>query len=164
MKNVKWGELDYLILDLPLVQEISNLLLVQKIKLTGAIIVTTPQDLAHVDVKKGSDMFSKVDTPILGVVENMVGTSLSGQLTNTDLSNASLVINDEKVVFDKEGNFNFIHNVFSGQSGEKESKRLGLPLLGQIPLDYSLSKSCDVGEPYVINNENLTYSKYFLKL
>ena len=104
-ENVKWGELDYLILDLPWYRRYPTYFS-PKIKLTGAIIVTTPQDLAHVDVKKGSDMFSKVDTPILGVVENMVGTSLSGQLTNTDLSNASLVINDEKVDFDKEGNFN----------------------------------------------------------
>ena len=163
-ENVKWGELDYLILDLPPGTGDIQLTLVQKIKLTGAIIVTTPQDLAHVDVKKGSDMFSKVDTPILGVVENMVGTSLSGQLTNTDLSDASLVINDEKVVFDKEGNFNFIHNVFSGQSGKKESKRLGLPLLGQIPLDYSLSKSCDIGQPYVINNDNSNIQHIFSKI
>ena len=109
-------------------------------------------------------MFSKVDTPILGVVENMVGTNLFGQLTNADLSNASLVINDEKVVFDKEGNFNFIHNVFSGQSGEKESKRLGLPLLGQIPLDYNLSKSCDEGQPYVINNDNSNIQHIFSKI
>ena len=63
-ENVKWEELDYLILDLLLYRRYSTYFS-PKIKLTGAIIVTTPQDLAHVDVKKGSDMFSKVDTPIL---------------------------------------------------------------------------------------------------
>ena len=69
--DVIWGELDYLILDLPPGTGDIQLTLVQRLALTGAIIVTTPQDLALLDVKKGADMFKKVNTPVLGVVENM---------------------------------------------------------------------------------------------
>ena len=69
--NVAWGDLDYLILDLPPGTGDIQLTLVQKIKLFGAVIITTPQDLSNVDVRKGSDMFKKVNTPILGIIENM---------------------------------------------------------------------------------------------
>ena len=69
--DVIWGELDYLILDLPPGTGDIQLALVQRLALSGAIIVTTPQDLAILDVRKGADMFKKVNTPVLGVVENM---------------------------------------------------------------------------------------------
>ena len=69
--NVNWGDLDFLFIDLPPGTGDIQLTLVQKIALSGAIIVTTPQDLSLIDVEKGSDMFRKVNVPILGVVENM---------------------------------------------------------------------------------------------
>ena len=78
--NVDWGNLDFLILDLPPGTGDIQLTLVQKIALSGAIIVTTPQDLAHQDVKKGSDMFNKVNTPVIGVVENMSFYNLKGNI------------------------------------------------------------------------------------
>ena len=83
--KVEWGDLDYLILDLPPGTGDIQLTLVQKIALSGAIMVTTPQDLSLIDVKKGSDMFKKVNTPIIGVVENMVGTTLSGKISNVNI-------------------------------------------------------------------------------
>ena len=70
-EDVEWGELDYLILDLPPGTGDIQLTLVQKLALTGAIMVTTPQELALLDVKKGADMFGKVNTPVMGVIENM---------------------------------------------------------------------------------------------
>ena len=77
-EQVEWGELDILFLDLPPGTGDIQLTLVQKIALSGAIIVTTPQDLALLDVKKASDMFNKLNTPILGVVENMSGYTING--------------------------------------------------------------------------------------
>ena len=163
-ENVNWGKLDYLILDLPPGTGDIQLTLVQKVKLTGAIIVTTPQDLSHVDVKKGSDMFKKVNTPIIGVVENMAGMILSGKLTNVDTKETCLYMDDNKVSLNTDGSFSLIYDVFKGNSGIKESERLGLPLLGQIPLDKELSKSCDSGIPYVINNEDSIIQKEFMKI
>ena len=77
-KDVEWGDLDYLILDLPPGTGDVQLTLTQKLRMSGAIIVTTPQDIALSDVRKGADMFKKVKTPILGVVENMSGLVISG--------------------------------------------------------------------------------------
>ena len=77
-RDVVWGELDYLILDLPPGTGDVQLTLSQKIPLDGAIIVTTPNDIALTDVRKGADMFSKVQTPLLGVVENMSYMQISG--------------------------------------------------------------------------------------
>ena len=77
-KDVEWGELDYLILDLPPGTGDVQLTLTQKLRISGAIIVTTPQDIALSDVRKGADMFEKVKTPILGVIENMSGFTING--------------------------------------------------------------------------------------
>ena len=77
-RDVSWGELDFLILDLPPGTGDIQLTLTQKIQISGAVIVTTPQDIALSDVRKGADMFRKVNTPVLGVVENMSGLTLKG--------------------------------------------------------------------------------------
>ena len=91
-RDVVWGELDYLILDLPPGTGDVQLTLSQKIPLDGAIIVTTPNDIALTDVRKGADMFSKVQTPLLGVVENMSYMQISGKVesTSNDLSDIEL--------------------------------------------------------------------------
>merc|ERR1739841_232153 len=78
-RDVVWGELDYLILDLPPGTGDVQLTLSQKIPLDGAIIVTTPNDIALTDVRKGADMFNKVKTPLLGVVENMSFMEIVGK-------------------------------------------------------------------------------------
>ena len=82
--DVEWGNLDILILDLPPGTGDIQLTLTQKIKMTGAIIVTTPQDIALSDVSKGADMFRKVNTPVLGVIENMSGFQLLGKTSSPD--------------------------------------------------------------------------------
>ena len=83
-RDVVWGDLDFLILDLPPGTGDIQLTLTQKLKIDGAIIVTTPQDLALSDVRKGADMFRKVNTPVLGVIENMSGLTLRGTVYDLD--------------------------------------------------------------------------------
>ena len=147
-ENVAWGELDYLILDLPPGTGDIQLTLVQKIELFGAIIITTPQNLSNVDVRKGSDMFKKVNTPIIGVVENMSGLSFTGKLEpNSNIKN--IIIDNKTVDVNPDGSFSFLCDVFEGKSGESESSRLNLPLLGKINIDAKLSQSCDRGIPFV---------------
>ncbi|MBC8213556.1 MAG: Mrp/NBP35 family ATP-binding protein [Candidatus Marinimicrobia bacterium] len=121
--DVIWGELDFLILDLPPGTGDVQLTLSQTLELTGAIIVTTPQELAVLDVKKGTDMFRKVNTPVLGIVENM------SHFLCPHCNQKSLI--------------------FSQGGGKKESERSEIPLLGQIPLSQALVESSDEGNPFV---------------
>ena len=143
-RDVDWGELDILILDLPPGTGDIQLTLTQKLRMTGAIIVTTPQDIALADVRKGADMFRKVNTPVLGVIENMSGLILSG---NTDPGNSKLEINGQKVETDNNGSFNISFDLFKTGGGEKESERLGVPLLGKVPISESIMSSTDSGTP-----------------
>lgn len=161
--NVDWGDLDFLILDLPPGTGDIQLTLVQKIALTGAIIVTTPQDLAHQDVQKGSDMFSKVNTPVIGVVENMSFYNIKGKIDGFDNKSMDLSFDNfnENIKVDDSGNFELNIEIFKGRSGKKESSRLGIPLLGSIPLDPYLSLLSDEGKPYVFENENSLISNIF---
>ena len=136
--DVIWGELDYLILDLPPGTGDIQLTLVQRLALTGAIIVTTPQDLALIDVKKGADMFKKVNTPVLGVVENM-----SHYLCP---------------------HCNKESEIFPGSGGASESKRLEVPLLAQIYMTPEIASSTDSGEPYVFKYTDSPITKMFTSM
>ena len=148
--NVDWGKLDYLILDLPPGTGDIQLTLVQKIALSGAIIITTPQELAHKDVKKGSDMFNKVNAPVLGIIENMSFLNISGNLKGYS-DNIELSIDGvkEKIDLDNDGVFSLKIKIFEGKSASQESERLNIPLLGHIPLDPNLSLLSDLGKPCV---------------
>ncbi len=122
--DVNWGSLDYLILDLPPGTGDVQLTLVQRVALTGAVIVTTPQDLALKDVERGANMFEKVNTPVLGIVENMSYHVCS--------------------------NCGHTSQIFSTGGGDKESKRLNVPLLAKIPLNEEIMKAGENGQPLVI--------------
>ena len=136
--DVIWGELDYLILDLPPGTGDIQLTLVQRLALTGAIIVTTPQDLALLDVKKGADMFKKVNTPVLGVVENM-----SHYLCP---------------------HCNKESEIFPGSGGASESERLEVPLLAQIYMTPEIASSTDSGEPYVFKYADSPITKMYASM
>ena len=133
--DVLWGELDYLILDLPPGTGDIQLTLVQKIALTGAIIITTPQDLSLIDASKAAEMFTKVNTPILGIIENMSYFIIPGT--------------EDKI------------QIFPGNAGLKESKRLDVPLLGEIMISPELSLASDSGSPYVLQHKDSVTSKSF---
>ena len=136
--DVLWGELDYLILDLPPGTGDIQLTLVQKIALSGAIIITTPQDLSLIDAAKAADMFKKVNTPILGIIENMSYYIIPG--TN------------EKV------------QIFPGNAGAIESKRLNVPLIGKIMINPDISAASDSGVPYVLKYESTEVAKIFQEI
>jgi ATP-binding protein involved in chromosome partitioning len=137
-EDVEWGKLDFLILDLPPGTGDIQLTLVQKLALTGVVMVTTPQELALLDVKKGADMFSKVNTPVLGVIENMTHF-LCPYCNETS-------------------------HIFPGSGGEEESKRLDVPLLGQIYLSPEIAQSADDGTPYVIKYDNSPIAREYEKI
>ena len=150
-RDVDWGELDILLLDLPPGTGDIQLTLTQKLRMTGAVIVTTPQDIALADVRKGADMFRKVNTPVLGVVENMSGLVLNGKVNPTD---SLIEINGKVVQVDSDGVFNLKLDLFKVGGGEQESKRLGVPLLGQIPFSEKVMLSTDEGIPITME-ENI---------
>ncbi len=138
LRDVAWSELDYMILDLPPGTGDVQLTLVQRLALTGAIIVTTPQDLALKDVQRGAEMFGKVNTPVLGIVENM----------------SYHVCED----------CGHVSQIFSSGGGEKESQRLGVPLLGKLPLNETIMKSAEAGEPIVLGKPDNEASQVFLEI
>jgi len=164
--DVSWGKLDFLILDLPPGTGDIQLTLTQKLRMAGAVIITTPQDIALADVRKGADMFRKVHTPILGVVENMSGLQLEGMVKTTDgiaQKNLRMVFQgiDQEVNTDEEGNFSFPIDLFKSGGGSQESERLGVPLLGKIPISMEVMSATDGGKPIILSNSQSTVSEIF---
>ena len=123
LRQVDWGELDYLILDLPPGTGDIQLTIVQTVALSGAIIVTTPQEVALIDARKAATMFEKVNVPVLGLIENM-----SYFVSPSDHKR---------------------YDIFGSGGGEREAKRLRVPLLGQIPIDIATREAGDRGMPIV---------------
>ena len=156
-RDVLWGELDYLILDLPPGTGDVQLTLTQKLKIDGAIIVTTPQNMALADVKKGADMFRKVHTPVLGVVENMSGLFLEGEVKNEK----NLFIEGQPVDVEKDGRFAIRIDLFKRGGGKIESERLNVPLLGEIPISQDIMEATDTGNPIVLQNPEAHVSKIY---
>lgn len=124
MTDVEWGDLDYLLFDLPPGTGDIQLTLVQTIPLTGAVIVTTPQDISLADARKGFVMFQKVNVPILGIVENM-STYVCSQCGHRD-------------------------NIFDNGGGRKAAEELGTPFLGEIPIYTSIRVAGDRGRPVAV--------------
>ncbi|MGB2958018.1 MAG: iron-sulfur cluster carrier protein ApbC [Bacteroidota bacterium] len=123
MTDVDWGELDYLIFDLPPGTGDIQLTLVQTIPLTGAVVVTTPQDISLADARKGYAMFQRVNVPVLGVIENM-SSYVCSHCGHTE-------------------------HIFDNGGGRKAAEELGVPFLGEIPLYTSVRLSGDIGRPIV---------------
>ncbi|MBC8345807.1 MAG: Mrp/NBP35 family ATP-binding protein [Candidatus Marinimicrobia bacterium] len=156
-RDVEWGELDYLILDLPPGTGDVQLTLTQKLKIDGVIIVTTPQDIALADVRKGADMFKKVHTPVLGVIENMSGLFIKGNVDKG--SNVTIEGND--LVVDSDGQFSIRIDLFKRGGGQSESDRLNVPLLGEIPIAQEIMEATDAGEPITSKNPEAHVSKIY---
>ncbi len=133
-----WGELDYLILDLPPGTGDTQLTMAQKFPLSGAIIVTTPQDVAVSAAEKGLNMFKKVGVPILGVVENM-SYHVCSACQHPDY-------------------------LFGQQGGKKMAERAEVPLLAELPYDSSIGQDLDAGYPTVVKNPQSPFSLLYQEL
>jgi ATP-binding protein involved in chromosome partitioning len=162
-RDVEWGELDIMILDLPPGTGDIQLTLTQKLKITGAVIVTTPQDMALADVRKGADMFRKVNTPVLGVVENMSGLMISGSISETK-SVSKINLNGKEIDVDSSGKFSMILDLFKKGGGQKESDRLNVPLLGKIPVLEDIMLSSDKGNPIATEGEKSSAGKLYFEI
>ncbi|ATB39600.1 Mrp/NBP35 family ATP-binding protein [Cystobacter fuscus] len=125
IRDVRWGELDYLILDLPPGTGDVALTLSQSVRAAGAVLVTTPQDVALADVVRAKQMFDKVHIPVLGIVENM------SQFICPNCSHAT--------------------HIFNRGGGQKAAQMFSIPFLGEIPLDLKIRESGDAGVPVVLS-------------
>ena len=126
LRQTNWSDLDYLIVDMPPGTGDIQLTLSQKVPLTGAIIVTTPQDIALLDARKGLKMFEKVGVPILGIVENM----------------AVHVCNQ----------CGHVEHIFGADGGKKMAQQYGVDYLGALPLNLSIREQADAGRPSVVSD------------
>ena len=135
LRDVEWGAPDILIIDMPPGTGDAQLTLAQRAKLAGAVIVSTPQDLALIDARKGLNMFRKVNVPVLGIVENMSYFICPNCQTQ--------------------------HDIFSRGGAEAEAKRLNVPFLGAIPLEMEIRAGSDKGEPITISNPDSPHGKTY---
>ena len=136
--GVEWGNLDYLIIDLPPGTGDAQLTLAQSSKLSGAIVISTPQEIALTDARKGINMFKKVGVDILGIIENM-----------------SYFVCE---------NCNEKHFIFSKDGAKKESEKFGIPFLGNIPLNIKIRKQSDEGRPSYIDDPSGEISNIYISI
>ncbi|OGT35941.1 MAG: ATPase [Gammaproteobacteria bacterium RIFCSPHIGHO2_12_FULL_37_14] len=138
LQDTRWESLDYLIVDLPPGTGDIQLTLCQKMPVSGAVIVTTPQDLALLDVRRACEMFNKLNVPILGVIENMSSYQCS--------------------------QCGFAEAIFGTGGGAKLSQEYSLPLLGSIPLAISIRETTDQGQPVVVAHADSPYATLFYQI
>ncbi len=124
LREVEWGELDILVVDMPPGTGDAQLTMAQQVPLAGAVIVSTPQDLALIDARKGLNMFRKVEVPVLGIVENM----------------SYFIAPDTGKRYD----------IFGHGGARREAERLGVAFLGEIPLEMAIREFSDAGTPVVV--------------
>lgn len=133
--QVQWGNLDVLIVDLPPGTGDAQMTLAQKAELSGAIVVSTPQDIALLDARKALDMFDKMGTPVFGIIENM-STYICPQCGHED-------------------------HIFGHGGARREAEKLGLPFLGEIPLNLDIRLAADGGAPIVVSKPDSPQAQAF---
>jgi ATP-binding protein involved in chromosome partitioning len=138
LRDVEWGQLDVLVVDLPPGTGDAQLTLVQQVPLAGGVVVTTPQDVATLDVQRGIAMFQQVNTPVLGIVENMSYYECPKCGKCEDL--------------------------FGSGGGEQIAARFGVPLLGRIPLIREVRAGGDAGKPIVVEQPEHPVSQLFVRI
>lgn len=138
LREVAWGELDVLVVDMPPGTGDAQLTMAQQVPLAGAVIVSTPQDLALIDARKGLNMFNKVEVPVLGIVENM------SYFIAPDTGNR--------------------YDIFGHGGARKEAERIGVPFLGEVPLTMDIRETSDAGTPVVVSNPEGAAAKTYREI
>ena len=138
LRQVDWGGLDYLILDLPPGTGDIQLTVVQTVALAGAVVVTTPQEVALIDARKAVAMFHKTNVRVLGIVENMSYFRCPSDGARYD--------------------------IFGSGGGQREADRLGVPLLGEVPIDMATREAGDTGMPVVARAQESAVGQVFMKI
>ena len=138
LRDVDWGELDMLVVDMPPGTGDAQLTMAQQVPLTGAVIVSTPQDIALLDARKGLNMFRKVDVPVLGIVENMSYFCCP--------------------------NCGHVSHIFAHGGARREADRLGMEFLGEIPLDLTIRETSDSGQPVVVSQPDNEHAKAYVAI
>ncbi|WP_152046086.1 Mrp/NBP35 family ATP-binding protein [Aureimonas psammosilenae] len=135
LREVEWGKLDILVVDMPPGTGDAQLTMAQQVPLAGAVIVSTPQDLSLIDARRGLAMFRKVDVPVLGIVENM----------------SYFVAPDTGKRYD----------IFGHGGAKAEAERLGVPFLGEVPLEMTIRETSDAGRPVVATDPDGPHAKVY---
>ncbi|MCM2477662.1 iron-sulfur cluster carrier protein ApbC [Rhizobium sp. CG5] len=135
LREVAWGNLDVLIVDMPPGTGDAQLTMAQQVPLSGAVIVSTPQDLALIDARKGINMFKKVEVPVLGIVENM------SYFIAPDTGNR--------------------YDIFGHGGARTEAETIGVPFLGEVPLTISIRETSDAGTPVVVSDPDGPQAKIY---
>jgi ATP-binding protein involved in chromosome partitioning len=135
LREVEWSETDIMVVDMPPGTGDAQLTLAQQTPLSGAVIVSTPQDLALIDARKGLAMFRKTNVPVIGIVENMSSFTCPSCGTS--------------------------HNIFGHGGAKAEAERLGVPFLGEVPLDMDVRLRSDQGEPIVATMPNARHTAIY---
>ncbi|MDP2619951.1 MAG: iron-sulfur cluster carrier protein ApbC [Hyphomicrobiales bacterium] len=135
LREVAWGDLDILVVDMPPGTGDAQLTMAQQVPLAGAVIVSTPQDLALIDARKGINMFRKVDVPILGIVENMSYFLCPHCGERSD--------------------------IFGHGGARKEAEKLGVEFLGEVPLDMTIRETSDSGRPVVVSDPKSAHAMVY---
>ena len=138
LTQTQWGELDYLVVDMPPGTGDIQLTLAQKVPVTGAVIVTTPQDIALLDAQKGIAMFQKVNIPVLGIVENMA-VHICSQC-------------------------GYAEHIFGENGGSKLAQDFDVALLGQLPLSLDIRLQMDQGNPPVSQDQNSAAAQLYIDM
>ncbi|AWK86960.1 iron-sulfur cluster carrier protein ApbC [Azospirillum thermophilum] len=138
LRDVNWGELDVLVVDMPPGTGDAQLTMAQSVPLAGAVIVSTPQDIALLDARKGLNMFRRVDVPVLGIVENMSYFCCPNCGHRTD--------------------------IFSHGGAKREAEQLGMEFLGEIPLHLSIRETSDQGQPIVVSQPDSEHAKAYRRI
>jgi ATP-binding protein involved in chromosome partitioning len=135
LREVEWGTLDVMVVDMPPGTGDAQLTMAQQVPLKGAVIVSTPQDLALIDARRGIAMFRRVNVPVLGIVENMSTFICPHCGARSD--------------------------IFGHGGARREAERLGVPFLGEVPLDIAIREKSDAGSPVVATAPEGIHAEYY---